>query len=416
MSGSEDEGPRSELDALLANRTPDPGAGGGSGSGEPRDDGPVHDGADDGLVGDGEPSDDLVGGDLVGGDVTGSEGRSVGAGESPGGGAIRSRLEAWLRGATTDDGAQSSPESPNSYPLTPPSSPDTPPGSPGTERGELRELAIESIRPNQYQPRQTFDHQGLGALADSIREIGVLQPVLVRPEGQGRYELVAGERRWRAARQAGLRTIPALVRETGDQWSLEQAIVENLHREDLNPLEEAAAYQQLADDFGLTQEDVARRVGKSRSAVANTMRLLQLPAKVQRLVREGGLTAGHARALLALDKRDQQRRVAERVVAEELSVRRTEELVRAVIDGREGVGAGGASDDGGASGGRGGDGRLGERSATELEVQRLLQDRLETQVEVRWRGQGGQVVIRFADDEDLSRLVEVLTSRDQPED
>lgn len=151
--------------------------------------------------------------------------------------------------------------------------------------GGLRDIPISQVRPNRFQPRQHFDEESLVGLTDSVREIGVLQPVLVRSSGDG-FELIAGERRWRAAKRAGLQTIPAIVRETEDAGSLEQALVENLHRDDLNPLEQAAAYQQLIEDFGLTQEQVAARVGKSRSAVSNTLRLFQLPPAVQRLVGE----------------------------------------------------------------------------------------------------------------------------------
>ncbi|MGB5755518.1 MAG: ParB/RepB/Spo0J family partition protein, partial [Acidimicrobiales bacterium] len=160
----------------------------------------------------------------------------------------------------------------------------------------MRELPVDDIVPNEFQPRRRFDDDSLEALTESVRELGVLQPILVRPDGEERYELIAGERRWRAARLAGLATIPAVVRSTADQGALEQAIVENLHREDLTALEEAHAYQQLVDDFGLTQDEVASRVGKSRSAIANTLRLFQLPVVVQRMVAERRLGAGHARA------------------------------------------------------------------------------------------------------------------------
>lgn len=194
----------------------------------------------------------------------------------------------------------------------------------------LRELALSSIEPNRYQPREHFDEAALVALSDSIRELGVLQPVLVRPiEGENdRFELIAGERRWRAARKAGLSHIPAIVRPVNDTSSLEQALVENLHRSDLNPLEEGAAYQQLMEEFGFTQEQVAARVGKSRSTVANTLRLLQLPTFTQRLVAEGQISAGHARALLGTPDRTLQDQLARRVVAENLSVRQIEEAVR----------------------------------------------------------------------------------------
>ena len=200
----------------------------------------------------------------------------------------------------------------------------------GADGDLLRELALSSIEPNRYQPREHFDEAALVSLSDSIRELGVLQPVLVRPiEGEDeRFELIAGERRWRAARKAGLSHIPAIVRPVNDTSSLEQALVENLHRSDLNPLEEGAAYQQLMEEFGFTQEQVAARVGKSRSTVANTLRLLQLPTFTQRLVAEGQISAGHARALLGTPDRTLQDQLARRVVAENLSVRQIEEAVR----------------------------------------------------------------------------------------
>ena len=168
----------------------------------------------------------------------------------------------------------------------------------------LVDLPIDSIIPNQHQPRVHFDEESLGELAASIREIGVLQPVLVRPVGDSAYELVAGERRWRAARRAGLAVIPAIVRNTDDLGLVERALVENLHRQDLTPLEEAAAYQQLIEDFELTHEQVANRVGKSRSAVTNTLRLMSLPPGIQHLLADGRLTAGHARALLGTPDRN----------------------------------------------------------------------------------------------------------------
>jgi ParB family chromosome partitioning protein len=195
---------------------------------------------------------------------------------------------------------------------------------------ELRDLPISSIDPNRFQPREGFDEDNLIALSESIREVGVLQPLLVRPlEGDDdRYELIAGERRLRAAKRAGLASVPAIVRVVDDMASLEQALVENLHREDLSALEEAAAYQQLMEDFHLTQEEVAIRVGRSRSAVANTLRLFQLAPTIQRLLSERRLSAGHARALLATPDRAFQEALARRICAEGLSVRQTEETVR----------------------------------------------------------------------------------------
>lgn len=199
-----------------------------------------------------------------------------------------------------------------------------------TEReSALLEVPITSIRASSFQPRKHFDEESLVALTSSIRELGVLQPVLVRPGEQDTYELIAGERRWRAAKRAGLQTIPALVRKVRDDTSLEQALVENVQREDLNPLEEAAAYQQLIEDFGLTHEELATRVGKSRAAITNTLRLFQLTPAIQRLVAEAELAEGHARALLGTPDRAFQEALARRVVSEGLSVRAVEEAVRA---------------------------------------------------------------------------------------
>src|SRR5580692_5452293 len=194
----------------------------------------------------------------------------------------------------------------------------------------LREVPISHIKPNSFQPRSHFDEESMSALAASIREVGLLQPVLVREvEGEDEsYQLIAGERRWRAARRAGLQTIPVLVQVANDVASLEQALVENLHREDLNALEEAAAYQQLIDEFGLTHEQVATRMGKGRATITNTLRLLQLPAGVQRALAERTISAGHARALLGSPDRALQEKLVEQIVAEGLTVRAVEDLVR----------------------------------------------------------------------------------------
>ncbi|MHB8328635.1 MAG: ParB/RepB/Spo0J family partition protein, partial [Acidimicrobiales bacterium] len=201
----------------------------------------------------------------------------------------------------------------------------------------LREVPTASIRPNPLQPRTRFDEEAMASLAASIKEVGVLQPILVRELEGDEYELIAGERRWRAARRAGLQTMPVLVQASTDVHSLEQALVENLHREDLNPLEEAAAYQQLVDAFDYTHEQVAARVGKSRTVITNTLRLLQLPAGVQRALADGAVSAGHARAFLGTPDRAFQEELAKRTVAEGLTVRAVEELVR-----RHGPTAGGA--------------------------------------------------------------------------
>ncbi len=200
----------------------------------------------------------------------------------------------------------------------------------GERNSALREVPISSIRANSFQPRTHFDEESMSSLAASIRELGVLQPVLVREvDGSAEsYELIAGERRWRAAKRAGLQTMPVLVQTADDVNSLEKALVENLHREDLNPLEEAAAYQQLIDDFGLTHDQVATRMGKGRATVTNTLRLLQLPTGVQRALADRSISAGHARALLGTPDRALQEALVARIVADGLNVRATEELVR----------------------------------------------------------------------------------------
>ena len=192
----------------------------------------------------------------------------------------------------------------------------------------LEELPTTFIVPNPQQPRRTFDDEPISDLAASIRQVGILQPLVVRPLGNGTYQLVVGERRWRAARRAGLSMVPALVIETDERGALERALVENVHRQDLNPLEEAAAYQQLIEEAGLTHEDLAERLGLSRPAVTNALRLLDLPPALQRLIAEGRISAGHGRSLLGLNGHPLQERVAQRIVAEGLSVRQTEELVR----------------------------------------------------------------------------------------
>ena len=267
-----------------------------------------------------------------------------------------------------------------------------------------REISVTDIIPNRLQPRQHFDEETLRTLAASVQEIGVIQPVVVR-EVDGGYELVAGERRWRAASRVGLSTIPALVRSADDQSSLVTAVVENLHRQDLNSLEEAAAYQQLVEDFSMTQQQVATRVGRSRSAVANTIRLLQLPASVQGLLVDGRISAGHARALLAAPDAATQEALAAEIVSEDLTVRQIEERLR--IGGEhepEREAATGAGSTGKASRR---DGSLPEPAILELEE--LLATRLETRVSVRLGKGRGKVLIEFADLDDLERIYRVIT-------
>jgi ParB family transcriptional regulator, chromosome partitioning protein len=278
--------------------------------------------------------------------------------------------------------------------LIPPGGPDAPRAADGT--GGLQEVPVAAIRPSRLQPRARFDEEALGELADSIREVGLLQPVLVRPDGEGGFELVAGERRWRAARRLGMQSIPALVRTADDPASLERALVENLHREDLNGLEEAGAYQQLVEDFGLTHDQVAARVGRSRATVTNTLRLLQLPPSIQRLLRDGRLEKGHAKALLGTPDRAFQEELAQRAVREGLPVRAVEEAVR-------------------RHGGDGSDAREphrregGLRPPGLLELEELLADHLDTRVRVTMGASRGRVTIEFSGLEDLERIYRVMT-------
>ncbi len=256
------------------------------------------------------------------------------------------------------------------------------------------ELPIGDIVPNPRQPRTVFDEDALAELVHSIREIGLLKPIVVRRRDGGRYELVAGERRWRASQQAGLTHIPAIIRETPDDVLLRDALLENLHRAQLNALEEAAAYQQLLDDFGCSQEELATRIGRSRPQISNTLRLLKLPPAVQRRVAAGVLSAGHARALLALPDAEAMEALATRIVAEGLSVRSTEELVAVGAapeepsrprQRRQRISAPGLQD-------------LGER----------LSDRLDTRVRIEMGRTKGTVTIEFATTGDLKRIVDLI--------
>lgn len=275
-----------------------------------------------------------------------------------------------------------------------------------------REIPIASVNPNPLQPRRTFDEDALEGLIDSVKELGVLQPILVRSVAEG-YELIAGERRWRAAKRAGLPTIPAIIRTVGDEASLEQALVENLHRQDLNALEEAAAYQQLIDDFGLTQEAVAKRVGKSRSAVANHLRLFQLPPAVQKLVGDGLLSAGHAKALLAHPDRSYQEALARRAITESLSVRDLENLVKERLDLEAGLRGERPSppedDEDTAPNAPAGDDDAGKlRPPGLLELEELLASRLDTRVAIAMTAKRGKVTIDFANLEDLERIYRLI--------
>ena len=265
------------------------------------------------------------------------------------------------------------------------------------------ELPLEEIRPNPRQPRTVFDEEALVELVASVREIGVLQPVVVRPlaepDGDARYELIMGERRWRASQQAGLTAIPAIIRETNDDDLLRDALLENLHRSDLNPLEEAAAYQQLLDDFACTHDELAQRIHRSRPQITNTLRLLRLPPLVQRRVAAGVLSAGHARALLGLPDAGAMERLAQRIVAEGLSVRATEEIV-----------ALGGEPEAPKPAPRGP--RPGDRIAALDDLAARLSDRLDTRVKVALGKSKGRLTVEFASVQDLNRILDVIAPDD----
>jgi ParB family chromosome partitioning protein len=263
------------------------------------------------------------------------------------------------------------------------------------------ELDPAAIRPNTWQPRTVFDDGELDELVDSIKEIGVLQPIVVRPDKDepGRYELIMGERRWRATQAAGLDAIPAIIRETEDGDMLRDALLENLHRAALNPLEEAAAYRQLLDDFGCTHEELATRIARSRPQISNTLRLLRLPPLVQRRVAAGVLSAGHARALLGLTDGAEIERLAQRIVSEGLSVRATEELVMMSDGTDKGSRARKAP-------------RAGARTEAMDELATRLSDRFETRVKVALGKSKGRMTIEFSDVSDLNRILGVLSPDD----
>jgi ParB family transcriptional regulator, chromosome partitioning protein len=257
------------------------------------------------------------------------------------------------------------------------------------------EIPVGAITPNPRQPRQVFDEETLEELAASIRAVGLLQPVVVRKVMPGHYELVMGERRWRACELAGLAQIPAIVRETSDDDLLRDALIENLHREQLNPLEEAAAYQQLLDDFSATHEDLARRIGRSRPHISNTIRLLSLPPNVQKRVAAGVLSAGHARALLGVDDLQAQEQLAHRIVAEGLSVRAVEEIVA--------LGAQAAKAT------RPHDARPKPVAPGLRDLADRLSDAFDTRVKVELGQRKGKIVVEFASLEDLERIVQTMT-------
>ena len=256
------------------------------------------------------------------------------------------------------------------------------------------ELPLDAVTPNPRQPRQVFDEQDMAELVHSIREVGLLQPVVVRETTPGAYELIMGERRWRASRSAGLATIGAIVRETTDEDLLRDALLENLHRSQLNPLEEAAAYQQLLEDFGCTQEELADRIGRSRPQVTNTLRLLKLSPAVQRRVAAGVISAGHARALLSVSNSEVQDRLAQRVVAEGISVRALEEIVK--------FGDNDADDS---------RTKTPTRTVTAPRLGDLasrLSERFDTRVKVDLGKSKGRITVEFATVDDLERIVALM--------
>lgn len=258
------------------------------------------------------------------------------------------------------------------------------------------EIPVQAIVPNQRQPRQVFDEEALEELKASIEQVGFLQPIVVRETAPELYEIVMGERRWRAAQALDTKTIPAIIRETRDDAMLRDALLENIHRVDLNPLEEAAAYQQLLDEFGATHEELARRIGRSRPQISNTLRLLNLPAGVQRRVAAGVLSAGHARALLSLEDVDEQEQLALRIVAEGLSVRAVEELV--AVAGADG-----------SAGRKSTSPRRAKPHAPALsDLADRLSDRFDTRVKVDIGRRKGKIVIEFATVDDLERIVGVI--------
>lgn len=307
------------------------------------------------------------------------------------------KVEAAGTAPTGDGGSANGGESPAAGSAAPAAEPGTQEGLAPVPGATYAEVPVTAIRPNPKQPRSVFDEDDMSELVHSIREIGVLQPIVVRPVDDGedgvRYELIMGERRWRATQEAGFDTIPAIIKETEDDALLRDALLENLHRSQLNALEEAAAYQQLLEDFGCTHDELAGRIGRSRPQISNTLRLLRLPPLVARRVAAGVLSAGHARALLALDDAAGMERLAQRIVAEGLSVRSVEEIVAL-----------------------GGDEervkprrpRAGSRHPQLDDLAARLSDRFDTRVNIALGQRKGKLTVEFASVDDLNRIVELL--------
>lgn len=257
------------------------------------------------------------------------------------------------------------------------------------ESSEVQHLKVGSIVPNRYQPRQTFSPQELNELADSLKQSGLLQPILVRRKGDGIFELISGERRWRAAKEAGLETIQAVIRNCGDEESVVLALVENLQREDLNPMEMARAYYRMMNEFGLPQDIIARRVGCERSSIANVVRLIQLPSEIQQLIESNQLSLGHAKVILSLPGQNEQLKIAQLVISKALSVRETEKIVGSLLTGKK-------------------------RVAKELrrtpwsDVEERLQKRLGTKVMIQKGKRGGKIVIHYFSPPELDGILETL--------
>jgi ParB family transcriptional regulator, chromosome partitioning protein len=258
-----------------------------------------------------------------------------------------------------------------------------------SESSETQQLRVDAIVPNRYQPRQAFSAQGLTELSDSLKQSGLLQPILVRRKGDGIYELISGERRWRAAKEAGLETIQAVIRNCGDEESVVLALVENLQRADLNPMEMARAYYRMMNEFGLTQDIIARRVGCERSSIANVVRLIQLPSEIQQLLESNQLSMGHAKVILGLSGQNEQLRIAQLVVSKSLSVRQTEKLIESLLAGKK-------------------------RGARELrrtpwsDVEERLQKRFGTKVMIQKGKRGGKIVIHYFSPPELDGILETL--------
>ena len=269
----------------------------------------------------------------------------------------------------------------------------------GNEVAQQNEVSVDAISPNPRQPRTVFDEVALNELIASIKEIGILQPPVVRQTSPGRYELIMGERRFRAAKAAGLKSIPVIIRQTPDNELLREALIENIHRSQLNPLEEGAAYAQLLSDFNCTHDELATKLGRSRPSISNTMRLLNLPPTVQRKVAAGVISAGHARALLGLTDEAEIEKLANRIVAEGLSVRATEEAV--AIHSPKKNSKSGKSNKSGKNG----------ASGETLAAAELLSDYLDTRVSVQGVSGKGKIVIEFSGREDLQRIVDLIEGK-----